>query len=181
MKYKELGNLGIALVVLLTGLLAVQGFQNLTLRAGTLDNSGSDFGFSELDVQDRERLSAQRRLVLEEARHRYGTTELFRDERDLLVLQQMIDDRAFSSSQTYELQSLGIVYGDVIASKDEFEWMIISDEYGRDPTLRYKNTSAHVNALTMLSKRIEQFEPVDVRNMFEETVAYLEAKENELD
>ena len=31
---------------------------------------------------------------------------------------------------------------------------MITDEYGTDPTLRFKNTSTNINALTMISKRV---------------------------
>lgn len=41
----------------------------------------------------------------------------------------------------------------------------LTDEYGTDPTLRYRETSLHINALTMLSKRIEDGEVIDVRAM----------------
>jgi hypothetical protein len=39
---------------------------------------------------------------------------------------------------------------------------MITDEYGIDPTLRFKNTSININALTMISKRVERDEPLDV-------------------
>jgi len=46
---------------------------------------------------------------------------------------------------------------------------MITDEYGTDPTLRFKDTSINVNALTMISKRIERDEPVDVLDLLRET------------
>ena len=39
---------------------------------------------------------------------------------------------------------------------------MITDEYGSDPTQRFKKTSININALTMISKRVERDEPVDV-------------------
>jgi hypothetical protein len=58
--------------------------------------------------------------------------------KDLPVLQRLIDDRAFSKTQTYELQSLGIAFGDVLASELRLQWVMVTDEYGTDPTLRFK-------------------------------------------
>jgi hypothetical protein len=40
--------------------------------------------------------------------------------------------------------------------------MIITDEYGADPTLRWKSTSLHVNAVTMISRRVEAGDEVDL-------------------
>jgi hypothetical protein len=54
------------------------------------------------------------------------------------------------------------VFGDVLASELPLRWVMISDEYGTDATLRLKNTSTNINALTMISKRVERDEPVDV-------------------
>jgi Domain of unknown function (DUF3806) len=70
-------------------------------------------------------------------------------------------------SQTFELQGLGVVFGDVLASELSLRWVMITDEYGTDPTLRFKNTSININALTMISKRIEKDERVDVFSLFQ--------------
>ena len=66
------------------------------------------------------------------------------------------------SNRCHELQCLGVVFGDVLASELPLRWVMISDEYGTDATLRLKNTSTNINALTMISKRVERDEPVDV-------------------
>ncbi|HEY6250058.1 MAG TPA: DUF3806 domain-containing protein [Candidatus Angelobacter sp.] len=117
--------------------------------------------FSELTRQDGERLDQQRAVVAAAARQRYGTA-LTRTNKDLPILQRLLDDKAFKKSQTYELQSLGVAFGDVLVSEFPLRWVMVTDEYGRDPTLRFKNTSININALTMISKRVERDKPVDV-------------------
>ncbi len=77
----------------------------------------------------------------------------------------MIDDKAFSKSQTYELQSLGIAFGDVMASELPLRWVMVTDEYGTDPTLRFKGTTVQINALTMISKRVEKDEKVNLSDL----------------
>ena len=47
------------------------------------------------------------------------------------------------------------------------KYTLITDEYGTDPTLRFRNTSVNINALTMISKRVESGEPVDVSLLVE--------------
>jgi hypothetical protein len=44
---------------------------------------------------------------------------------------------------------------------------MITDEYATDPTSRFKNTNLNINALTMISKRIENDERVDVFSLFQ--------------
>jgi len=42
----------------------------------------------------------------------------------------------------------------------------INDEYGSDPTIRYRNTTLCVSTLTAISKRVEDGEEVDVADLF---------------
>lgn len=133
--------------------------------------------FTELSQEDSRRLDKQRAIVLAAARQKYGTATLTRTKSDLPILQRLIDDRMFKESKTYELQSLGVVFGDVLASELPLRWVMITDEYGTDPTLRFKDTDINVNALTMISKRVEGHEPVDVRLLLRQTrEAILEAE-----
>ena len=125
--------------------------------------------FSELSQGDVERLDQQRALVAAAAKQRYGTAALTRTKKDLPILQRLLDDKVFERSQTYELQSLGVAFGDVLASEFPLRWEMVTDEFGTDPTLRFKNTSININALTMISKRIERDGTVDLFWLLQKT------------
>lgn len=133
--------------------------------------------FTELSREDSTRLEQQRTVVLTAARRRHGTLVLTRTKSDLPVLQNLIDDRVFNKSQTYELQCLGIVFGDVLASEFPLRWAMVTDEFGTDPTLRFKKTTIQINALTMISKRVERDEPVSVQWLLDKTREQLAGKE----
>ena len=125
--------------------------------------------FSELSPEDGARLEQQRGVVAAAAMQRYGAAPLTRTKADLAVIQRLLDDRVFAGTQTYELQCLGVAFGDVLASELPLRWVMVTDEYGTDPTLRYKDTSIQINALTMISKRVERGEDVDVAAMLRMT------------
>jgi len=125
--------------------------------------------FTHLSADDTARLEHQRAIVAGAAKQRYGTPELTKTKADLGVLQRLLDDRAFAKTQTYELQSLGIAFGDVLASELPLHWMMITDDYGTDPTLRFKDTTLRINALTMISKRVEKGEAVGVAALLDMT------------
>lgn len=129
--------------------------------------------FSELSQDDIARLDRQRAVIAARAKQRYGTPALKKDASDLAVLQRLIDDKAFARTQTYELQSLGVAFGDVMASELPLKWVMVTDEYGTDPTLRFKNTTLQINALTMISKRVERGESVDLDHLLQATREYL--------
>jgi len=125
--------------------------------------------FTELSREDSARLEQQRAVVATAARQRYGTRALTRTKRDLPVLQKLIDEKVFNKSQTFELQSLGVAFGDVLASELPLRWVMVTDEFGTDPTLRYKETTLQVNALTMISKRVVKDRPVRLSELLQAT------------
>jgi hypothetical protein len=125
--------------------------------------------YKELSTADRERLDRQRAVVAAEAHQWYGTAKLTGTMSDLPVLQKLIDDHAFEKTQTYELQSLGVAFGDVLASQLPLRWVMVTDEFGTDPTLRLRNTTLQIDALTMISRRIERAEPVDLAYLLQTT------------
>jgi hypothetical protein len=87
--------------------------------------------------------------------------------RDLDVIQSILDAGILGPEDTYELQSLGVAFGSsLIEAFPGLDWAIIDDEYGRDPTIRYTATSVAINVLTMISKRVEDGEHVDVHVLF---------------
>jgi hypothetical protein len=57
---------------------------------------------------------------------------------------------------------------------------MIRDEYGTDPTLRYKQTTININALTMISKRVGRDEPVKLSELLQKTREALLEAENHL-
>jgi hypothetical protein len=121
--------------------------------------------FSELSYEDRTRLAQQRAIVTAAAKQRYGTSILKKTVADLPVLQRLIDDKVFNKKQTYELQSLGIAFGDVLENELPLRWVMVTDEYGTDPTLRFKGTTVQINALTMISKRVEKDQNVNLSEL----------------
>jgi Domain of unknown function (DUF3806) len=128
--------------------------------------------FAELSAQDVARLERQRGVVALAVKERFGVS-LTRTIADLPVLQRLVDDNVFAKSQTYELQCVGIAFGDVLVSELQLRWVMVSDEYGTDPTLRFEKTTLRFNALTMISKRIEEGRQVDIAGLFDATRDHL--------
>ena len=137
--------------------------------------------FTPLSGEDSARLEQQRAVVAAAAKQRYGIPALTKTKTDLAVLQRLIDDHAFVKTQTYELQSLGVALGDVLATELPLHWVMVTDEYGTDPTLRFKETTFQINALTMISKRIERDEAVDVSRLLDITREQLAYYQKELE
>ena len=120
---------------------------------------------SALTEDDRERLDKQRAVVTryldEEGLRKFETAP-----GKLGTLRALLDASVFSSEQTYELQSMGIVFGDVFVQDMRFEWIMVEDDYGRDPAITYPDTSVILFPLTMISKRVERGETIDVFDLY---------------
>jgi hypothetical protein len=90
------------------------------------------------------------------------------------LLRALLSQGVFKKEQTFELQCMGVVFGDVFVQELGMEWIIVIDDYGRDPALRLPNTDIIIYPRTMISKRIERGEEVDVFNMFNGVAAKID-------
>lgn len=118
-----------------------------------------------LSVEDAEHVETQRSWVRDhydpEARHEYDTVE-----GKLRLLDHIIRAGWIEPTETWKLQSLGITLGDVFVQDMGLVWVAVEDEYGRDPALSLPGTSVLLFPLTLISKRIERGEDVDVRELY---------------
>jgi hypothetical protein len=119
-----------------------------------------------LSEADQERLQDQRAVIEkfltdETSRKKYQTAA-----GKLGTIRFILDKNLFKPTQTYELQCLGIVLGDAFVQDLKMEWVMVEDEHGRDPAVRLPKTSIILFPLTMISKRIERGEKVDVFDLF---------------
>jgi hypothetical protein len=136
--------------------------------------SGSTQKITTLTEADQERLQDQRAVIEsflpdESSRQKYKTAA-----GKLGTIRAILDRNLFRPTQTYELQSLGIVLGDAFVQELKMEWVMVEDEHGRDPAVRLPSTSIIFFPLTMISKRIERGEKVDVFDLFNGVAAKVE-------
>ena len=96
-----------------------------------------------------------------EARDKYESIE-----DKLRLLETIISSKWIEPTETWKLQSLGITFGDALAQMLNLEWVSVTDEHGTDPALRYPGTTILVYPLTAISKRVEDGEEVDIRDLF---------------
>lgn len=92
--------------------------------------------------------------------------------KSLPQIQRSLDAELFTPQHTNELQSVGLALGDYIQTVyPDFHWAVTRDEYGRDWSLQYKTLSLSVFPMTMISKRVEDGESVNVQELVDNLVA----------
>jgi hypothetical protein len=87
---------------------------------------------------------------------------------DLALMQRVLDQAVVEPEATYTLQAFGLAFGRVFLNQfPDYDWWMVEDEFGRDPAIRYKETSLLVFPMTMISKRMEDGDAFDVTELFD--------------
>jgi hypothetical protein len=131
-----------------------------------------------LNSEDLARIAKQRAVI---ERYLGGDAENFRKYESVAgklgLLRALLEQGVFQPTQTYELQCMGIILGDALVQHwgvEWLEWRAVEDDYGRDPCVQVPGTTIVLFPLTMISKRIERGEKVDVFNLFNQSGAKIE-------
>ena len=129
---------------------------------------------TDLTADDAARLAEQRAvceayIADEGSRANYATAA-----GKLGLVRALLAHDVFRPDQTYQLQCLGVVLGDAFVQEMGMRWVAVEDEYGRDPAIQLPGTSVLLYPLTMISKRVERGEAVDVFDLFNGLAAQLE-------
>lgn len=147
--------------IALAGVLAV-------LSSYTLGNSlTAEFEIKPFGPGDTLFLQSQQKLAKDMVYDSLLTRLSGDKERDLLLLQQLIDRKTLRPEQRRELQALGSVLGKILKKEFRLEWVVYVDELGRSRGLQIDNTRQVIFPLTMISRRLEADARVDVQRIYD--------------
>jgi len=134
----------------------------------------------EMDVEE---LSLGQRVVL--SRQRDGVTDLVSrhlgimalrgNGDDLPVLQQLVDKRVVKDDEVEIWQAMGVVLGDLMAEEFDLHWVSVEDEYGVSKALQYQDTMNFVFPITLLSKRNQFGQKIDIAAIYEKLRADIDS------
>jgi hypothetical protein len=141
-----------------------------------LDPESSRTQIDSLEYSDERLMGRQRSVVDELARRHVGSPLTGGALDDLRILQELLDQRVLQPEQTYELQALGVVLGDVMVAQLGFSWAIVEDELGRSRALRLGTSDELVYPVTMISKRVERDVRFTVRELYDKAQAIAERR-----
>lgn len=129
----------------------------------------------DLSLGQRYSLDTQRRETMDLIARRLGVLNLKGDKSDLKVLQNLLDRKAIGRDDVRGLQSLGIVFGDVLVNEYGLSWVSYEDDVGTSKALRWKKTENYVFPVTLFSKRVQFKENINMTGVFEEIGAEVES------
>lgn len=125
-----------------------------------------------LTLQDERQLDTRRAvctryLADDEARDAYHHDSAGK----LGLLKALLDAQVFAAGQTYELECMGVILGDIFVAETRLEWVIAEDELGRGPALHMPGTSILLYPLAMIAEPVARGDEVDLPALFRATAA----------
>jgi hypothetical protein len=85
----------------------------------------------------------------------------------LFVVQSIVKNNWFDRNESWQLQALGVGFGDAIAQKIGMAWVVVETGNERMPMLQFPGTSLKLAAFTMIQKRVLGGEDIDVFSLFD--------------
>jgi hypothetical protein len=93
----------------------------------------------------------------------------------LISIQRAVD-LVTRSTDPNAIYGLGVLIGDNFVHKHKMQWLVTQDQYGRDPVVFVPQTVYSIGALTIVSKRIEDGQHLDVQDFVSQVEKHM--KEN---
>ncbi len=123
-----------------------------------------------LSFLDSQYMEQQRSSLDNLARINLGSQFDGSKERDLALLQSLLDRKLVRADQKKELQARGVIMGDLLAEELHLHWVIYEDSLGRSRALRYRETDNYLFPITMISRRIEVGNTSRVSDIYQRAV-----------
>ena len=145
----------------------------LLLTTGNLAFAEVEIG--ELSYIDKSYMQQQRERVAQLSERNLGRKLNGTRDKDLDILQKLLDRKLKSGDQTLELQALGVIMGDLLAEELGLDWVIYEDKLGRSRALRYRQTDNYLFPITMISRRREVDNTETVTEIYQRAKASMAA------
>ena len=127
----------------------------LLLPAAAMGQFEQGVQVDELSYLDKQYMDQQRASLEGITRSHFGRGFNRSASNDLDLLQLLLDRRLVKESEIQQLQAMGIVLGDVLASELNLHWVVYQDRLGRSRALRDADTDTYLFPVTMISRRRE--------------------------
>ena len=128
------------------------------------------FTVNELSYLDNQYMRSQRNLIEDIVRRSLGSSFTGDASFDLPVLQRLLSEGKVLPHQRQELQAMGIILGDLLATKLGMRWVVYEDDLGRSRALQLNETDNFLFPVTMVSRRIEAGNTTPVQAIYDKAI-----------
>ena len=135
---------------------------------------------SEPSKMDLQFMEQQRQILQDLATSNLGRQFSGNKERDLDLLQTLLDKRLVRADQVRELQAMGVIMGDLLAADLDMHWVIYEDRQGRSRALRYRETDNFLFPITMIARRREVGNDTPVNAIYQKAYDIIDSSRSPL-
>ena len=125
----------------------------LLVLPGAVSLAQEEPRIGELSYLDRQFMAQQRALLEDLAARNLGRRFNGQRDKDLELLQLLLDRKLVRQDQAQELQAMGIIMGDLLAAEFDLRWVVYEDALGRSRALRDDVSDTYLFPVTMISRR----------------------------
>jgi hypothetical protein len=158
-------------IVLLAGWLPVA----TALPASTGRSLAETYQVREFREIDQEYVAKALRQVNDLAGQYYGARLSYVPERDIRLLQRLLDERKVAFDDPGTLQALGVALGELMRRQRELVWVRYLDARGSSRALQLKREPYFIYPVTAISRRALVGAPVDVKAIYQRALAQIDA------
>lgn len=134
----------------------------------------------ELSYMDLQFMEQQRQIVQDLATINLGRQFSGDKERDLELLQTLLDRQLVRADQVRELQAMGVILGDLLAADLDMHWVIYEDNEGRSRALRYRESDNYLFPITMIARRREAGNQTPVMDIYQKAYDIIDTSRSAL-
>ena len=121
-------------------------------------------------------MAQQRASVDNLARRELGQGISGNPDRDIRMLQRLLDRGIVTPDDVGTLQAMGVVLGDLLAGELGLEWVIYDDASGRSRALYDKQSDNYLFPVTMISRRQQVGNQKPVADIYRDAKAVIEER-----
>lgn len=137
--------------------------------------SSPALSFAPLSAPVIEEFAEARNFVADLAERLANGRRLTQSESDLAVLQTLVEHKDLQHANFDAWVALGVAFGDALAASiPGLEWRLVTDQSGSSAALQFRSMQISIAAPTMLWKRVERGERMDLAFMAQEIRLLLE-------
>ena len=151
----------------------IAAFITLLLVCGSSVLNAQEARIEEPSPLDKQFMAQQRALIDDIARRSLGSSLSGERDRDLALLQTLLQRQIVKGEQKRELQAMGVVMGDHLAQEFGLHWVIYTDPRGRSRALRYQDSDTYLFPMTMISRRREVGNTETVTDIYNRAAAII--------
>jgi len=126
-----------------------------------------------LSKKDETWLQQAEQHILQVLQAHYGNCEFTYTERDLVLVQRLIDDGFIKSDQLLEQQCLGVVLGNVFTHQTRMRWSVVTNDFGTLIAIYDAKIKFTLYPITMISQRMDDRRKIDMPALYKSFVADL--------